>query len=427
MAISSSSRQVHDYNHSRPFDVWKWSEAPEVNHAVDQILEELEPFIYNVRKKRRQYRNAVKKIVLDLYVAHQQDPGLFVAYSRMKANYVTPKRYKRIFMSYHKGIAVIDAMVELGYIHNKKGFNDRVRGCGRQSRMRAEQKPVRLIEAASVRRSMVTRRKDKIILKDGNGRLMDYEETLQVIEWRRNLKWINSLLAEAEIRLDLSASEEASFRDDIGFLPDFTANSLYRVFNNGSFDQGGRFYGHWVQNVPKRYRSRLTIDGMRTTELDYSGLHINMLYRLVGEDLPGGDVYRIDGYGEEIRPLLKVILLVMINAKNSLEAVRAVWNDSVARDFGYDQKGIKAIMERFVERHAQIRKFFNSGSGVRLQFLDSQIAERVLQELAEKRIVCVPIHGSFIVQERHEADLREAMERAFLELHGALIPIEERH
>jgi hypothetical protein len=33
-------------------------------------------------------------------------------------------------------------------------------------------------------------------------------------------------------------------------------------------------------------------------------------------------------------------------------------------------------------------------------------------------------HDSFVVQDLHEADLREAMERAFLELHGALIPIE---
>jgi len=84
-------------------------------------------------------------------------------------------------------------------------------------------------------------------------------------------------------------------------------------------------------------------------------------------------------------------------------------------------------MERFVERHAPIRRFFNSGSGVRLQFLDSQIAERVLQELADKSIVCVPVHDSFIVQGRYEADLRDAMERAFLELYGALIPMEKRH
>jgi hypothetical protein len=114
------------------------------------------------------------------------------------------------------------------------------------------------------------------------------------------LQRLKSASTSAPARKRLSGMTSVSF-------PDFTANSLYRVFNSGSFDQGGRFYGHWVRNVPKQYRSRLTIDGMRTTEQDYSGLHITMLYRLVGEDLPEGNLYRIDGYGGEIRHLLKVI------------------------------------------------------------------------------------------------------------------------
>jgi hypothetical protein len=89
----------------------------------------------------------------------------------------------------------------------------------------------------------------------------------------------------------------------------------------------------------------------------------------------------------------------MINSKNSPKAVRAVWNDPATRGFGYDPKGIKAIMEQFITRHAPIQRFFNSGSGVRLHFLDSQIGERILLQVAEKRIVWVPIHDPFVVQD----------------------------
>jgi hypothetical protein len=416
-----------NYDHSRPFDVWKWSDYPEINHVVDHLLEELEPFVFKVRKKRKQYRSVVKKIVLDLYVAYQQDPALFVAYSRRKSDYVAPNRYKRIFMSYRKAIEVIDTLAHLGYIHNKKGFHDRVRKAGRQSRMRSEPKLIELIKDQSVRKSMVTRQRDEIILKDGNGKLMDYEETPQIMEWRRNIQRINSLIAAAEIRLELTDGQEKVFRDELGYVPDYTSNGLFRVFNNGSFEQGGRFYGHWIQNIPKRYRKHLRIDGEPTTELDYSGLHINMLYRLAGEDLPEDDVYAIGGHSEDMRPLLKVILLVMINSKNPLEAARAVWNDSVNKRFRYDHKKIKDIMDRFIERHSPIQMFFNSGSRVFLQFLDSQIAERVMLEMVEDGIVCLPIHDSFIAQVSHETELKTAMEKVFNELYGGNISIEKKH
>ena len=32
---------------------------------------------------------------------------------------------------------------------------------------------------------------------------------------------------------------------------DVTQKRLRRIFNNGSFQQGGRFYGGWWQNIPK--------------------------------------------------------------------------------------------------------------------------------------------------------------------------------
>ena len=40
---------------------------------------------------------------------------------------------------------------------------------------------------------------------------------------------------------------------------DFTKRMLYRPFNNGSFEEGGRFYGGWWQSVPKEFRPSITI------------------------------------------------------------------------------------------------------------------------------------------------------------------------
>ena len=38
-------------------------------------------------------------------------------------------------------------------------------------------------------------------------------------------------------------------------------NFVYRVFNNGSWRQGGRFYGGFWQGIPSAYRKYIRIDG----------------------------------------------------------------------------------------------------------------------------------------------------------------------
>ena len=57
---------------------------------------------------------------------------------------------------------------------------------------------------------------------------------------------------------------------------------MHRVFNRGSkeFDKGGRFYGPYYQRMPSRFRKNIYIDGKKTVQWDYSGLHIRMLYQL---------------------------------------------------------------------------------------------------------------------------------------------------
>jgi hypothetical protein len=55
-----------------------------------------------------------------------------------------------------------------------------------------------------------------------------------------------------------------------------------RVFNNSKWDQGGRFYGGWWQRCPKDYRKKIKMDGVMTAEVDFSGLHIVLLYAQEG-------------------------------------------------------------------------------------------------------------------------------------------------
>jgi hypothetical protein len=399
------------------------------DHVVNHLLEDLVVYIPKIKKKRKKYRPIVKAVILDLYVSYLEDPVQFVGYSRNKNNYVGTQRYGRLFLSYARIILVVDSLAELRYIHNKLGFYDRTRNRGRQSRMRAEGKLIDLIEGASVTRSMISRiPKAEIILKDAGKRQAEFLDSPDIIVMRENIRKINALLSGADLRLELNQSQQKEYRDAADCLPSLEADTLHRVFNNGSFEQGGRFYGHWIQGAPVKYRRHLKIDGEGATELDYSGFHIRILYRLAGEAAPAGDVYTINGLGREVRPLLKTILLVSINARSQDQAIRAVLQDPTNKSFFRSTYGeIKALMESFLDRHFPIRQFFNSGKGISLQYLDSQVAEKVMLEMVDQGIVCLPIHDSFITKSSHEADLRSAMEKAALSVFDVAIPIDTKY
>ena len=71
--------------------------------------------------------------------------------------------------------------------------------------------------------------------------------------------------------------------------------ALRRLFQRGdkapAFGYGGRYYASVVtgdrswQQLSKAQRKTITIDGKRTAELDYKGLHLRMLYQCFANQL----------------------------------------------------------------------------------------------------------------------------------------------
>jgi hypothetical protein len=132
--------------------------------------------------------------------------------------------------------------------------------------------------------------------------LSDWEDTPETIKMRENLELINEnmlrhwydlyiadetydlLLKEIAQRRRRSKTEEERQKNEPINLSNRT---LRRVFNRGSFEMGGRFYGGWWQNIPSAYRSVITINGYRTVEADYSQFHPNILYHLKQAKLTG--------------------------------------------------------------------------------------------------------------------------------------------
>jgi hypothetical protein len=194
-------------------------------------------------------------------------------------------------------------------------------------------------------------------------------------------------------------------------------NRLHRVFNNGTFSLGGRFYGAFHLEIPKDLRKCILINGEPTVEPDYSALHIRMLYHLEGIDYREDPYAPISGSKEE-RKVYKKIFLVSINAQNETKAILAARNDLIENQIPCDLKfaSIKECLGRIKAAHAPIAKYLNTGIGLRLQNMDGRITELILKTLASEHIPALPVHDSFIVREKDKDLLIEVMRASYQQI-----------
>ncbi|WP_245568926.1 hypothetical protein [Desulfobacter curvatus] len=228
-----------------------------------------------------------------------------------------------------------------------------------------------------------------------------------------HLLWMKKLLSLMNAR---SKKEEFIKQDrpliDFGIKKlvfEIKVKDMHRVFNRGSkdFNKGGRFYGPYYQGMPSKFRKHIYIDGKKTVEWDYSGLHIRMLYHQLGLEFTG-DPYAI-GDGSQ-RNEYKLVSLISINAdkRGSHIAVRDALQNA-GFDAAQDLSAIRKMMDDFKAHHAPIQEFLFSGAGIGLQNIDGRIMEKIMMKLHAKGIVALPIHDSAIVEEEHSARLQKIM------------------
>ena len=172
-------------------------------------------------------------------------------------------------------------------------------------------------------------------------------------------------------------------------------------------------------------RSEITINGESVIELDYSGLHPNLLYATEGIQF-NNDPYSVVDPRPEVRPFLKHILLCMINASDELEAEQSS-NYWLKNNYNQYKKLEKAgisrarpLIEAFKEKHFRIQHHFCQGkdTGLRIMNKDSKIALNVIDHFSQHGIPILCVHDSFIVQKRFESELNEIMLKSYKQYSG---------
>ena len=181
-----------------------------------------------------------------------------------------------------------------------------------------------------------------------------------------------------------------------------------RIFNNSTFENGGRLYASW-QNLPRELRKYLLINGSRVAELDYSGCQVRMIYHMwLNKPCLDEDVYQIAGLRREIAKKAAVICINAETQREALGALRAYCIDELnMKDVSYSDA--RRMMQAFMIKHRPIAEYFNSGAGVVMMRIESEIIVRIIRELMNLNIPVLTIHDSCIYPVQHQKKVRDAM------------------
>lgn len=296
-------------------------------------------------------------------------------------------------------IKIINKLNEHGYIKLNKGY--RTEKESRNSRISPNDKLLDIFPKYPG--DVIYEPVEVVELRDDNKNLKNYEDTAKTRKTREILTLVNKVNLSAIIK-------HKQYRLNPALVAIFKRKfTLYGRLHTRGFEH--------YQGLSSDERGEITINGDSVVELDYSGLHPNLLYAKEGIQLED-DPYNLVDKRPEARTFLKNILLRMINAEDESTAEKAAnhWlKDEHRQREKLKEIGItraRPLIDKFRKAHKKIDHYFCNGNdtGLRIMNLDSRIALDVVHHFAKKNIPILAIHDSFIVQEKYKEELRQVME-----------------
>ena len=403
-----------------------------ISELTKEVIRRIEATEGRSRSRRPddqlRFEHAVGIVLLDLWKSVKSTPIRECNINKRSGWYSENPRYRDSLLTYKQMMAVFNGLLKMGFIEvTREGHFDRETFQGKVTRFVANDELLeRLLgldghPAISVKPKLDS---ETIILRnkvDGKNVLLEYEDTPATERYRNNLHKINSCFLKHWVDLEVKDIElsklEARITNHKDKEPiDYSNRTLVRIFSNGSFKQGGRFYRGWWQNVPSEYRKYITIDEKRTAEFDFSQLNPHLLYHSNYKQLGSEDAYDrvLDG---EHRKIVKQAFNAMVQASSPLK--------NCPNDIDLSEADISwaELRDLIIRSHKPIGDLFFRGHGNHLQFQDSCIAERIMLHFAGMDAPALPVHDSFILHHGYgeSGEVEEAMRRAFYEEVGAHI------
>lgn len=233
----------------------------------------------------------------------------------------------------------------------------------------------------------------------------------------KNVKLFNTFLATQSVELygiEYNLKFKRVFRDNL--------EGCGRWYECGSF-----------QVAKKESRQHIKINGNKVTEVDISTIHPAIIAAKCGVDISNKDPYGLydpdlsetfKGVGN-LRSVCKIAIMCMINCKTRKGAAKATLNYfnedeefSIVRDISVYEKLVEDL-----ETHNKGIPFFGKGSVdfKQLQYVDSEICEKVLMTCRANGFLALPYHDSWVVEEHRREDLISAIKKSWFAVVGSMM------
>lgn len=389
--------------------------AAEIAEFVDLLLIAEQRLKLRERTRRPadhgNFAIAIEALVCNLLLSSQAGNAV-LAVPRSHKMMWGKSRYRNAVYGEHF-IGILDLMSQLRFVSElTRGY--RFNNTAKQpTTIRPTKKFLRRFSISEVRANWFrqTEEPEVLVLKsskdaEGVSSLINYEETNATIKLRKEIRDINAFLATAKI--SLSNHDRKTLIDRDRNVIGGYQRSVRRIFNNGSWNEGGRVFGGFWMNMERDQRfTSIRIGRKRVSNVDFSALFPRLAYTLVKAKPPRGDLYdfqTVPGDRDGWKKLTNALLFATKPLKSWPKDTKHLFSKQVTLT-----KAVAAIKEK----HASIAALLEDGVGFRLMRIESDLLIKILARLRDENIVALPLHDSVLVAETFAARAKKLMEMEF--------------
>lgn len=205
---------------------------------------------------------------------------------------------------------------------------------------------------------------------------------------------------------DLIEKEEGRIKSIVSYLSDYPLQlggteyrSLWRIFNNGSLQLGGRLYAGY-SGQPKTLRPSATIDGEPICQVDIKASYLCVRAGMAGVSFEeGSDPYQlvpwVDPANDRTRKMAKLLISVLIssggNKKSFPKGMREKFSDIIRRN--------QTIKDYRDPIHEVFPFLLEEVDGLTVMYQESEVMMAVLERCVEADLPAWPLHDCLFVRE----------------------------
>jgi|TARA_A100001518_G_C1227290_1_gene80727 hypothetical protein len=309
-------------------------------------------------------------------------------------------------ISYRNTRKLLDLMESAGYITILKGYF-----CSKDNSMPSylvfQDKLLKLLDKNVCKKYAINRFEGLVVVE-----IVDEELSTKN---RKVFKTNSKFKGVAEITKEVKLVNKVISEAKITFEGEVCTVVYKRRFHNDT-KSGGRWYvigSFQTEDSEKRYT--IEIDDEACTEVDFKFIHPSIFATLEGitlsEDYDPYDIKHLLNTSlskKDVRTFCKVAMMALLYSENRGTALHEI-RKNIRNDKSIDFNE-KDVLEALEEHNYFLHKYFYHKDNWKLaQYIDSQIATKVMLHFANKGEVCLCYHDSFIVKRNFREELIAVM------------------